>query len=274
VSRTGQPQSPLGEPEAWNLVSQGYTDDVVPQFEAFAQRALRLASVTAGARIVDVACGPGTLAFAAAACGAHVSAVDFAEDMIAALHARARREGVKNIEARVGNGMALPYADASFDAGFSMFGLMFFPKRDAGFAELARVLRPGASAVVSSWQPLDREPIFGVTFAAIRDHLPDLPFGDDDTPLGEPEALRKEMLASGFNAVEVHEVAHAIEAPSLRAWWDSMQRSMVPIVFIRSRIGPARFQPIAESIYQRIASEFGEGPQKLQLAANFGVGKR
>lgn len=270
----GQPQSPLGEPEAWNLVSRGYVDDMVPQFEAFANEALRLACVTSGARIVDVACGPGTLAFAAAARGAHVSALDFAEDMIAALETRRRRDGIRNIEARVGNGMALPYASASFDAGFSMFGLMFFPERDTGFAELARVLRPGAGAVVSSWQPLDRVPILGLTFAAIRDHLPDLPFGEDETPLGEAEELRKEMRASGFKAVEVHQITHRIEAPSLRTWWDSMQRSMVPIVFIRSRIGHAAFRPIAESIYQRLASEFGEGPQKLELAANFGVGKR
>ena len=34
-----------------------------------------------------------------------------------------------------------------------MFGLMFFPDRAKGFAELFRVLRPGATAVVSSWAP-------------------------------------------------------------------------------------------------------------------------
>jgi ubiquinone/menaquinone biosynthesis C-methylase UbiE len=83
--------------------------------------------------------------------------------MIARLRERAAREGVADIDARVADGCALPFPDASFDAGFSSFGLMFFPDRARGFGELLRVLRPGAQAVVSSWAPMTRVPVLSIS---------------------------------------------------------------------------------------------------------------
>ncbi|HMJ12643.1 MAG TPA: methyltransferase domain-containing protein [Polyangiaceae bacterium] len=267
-------KSPLADPEAWNLVSEGYVTDVVPQFEAFARDALRLAGVTAGMRVVDVACGPGTLSFLAAAEGARVSALDFSERMIEALNDRARREGAQGIEARTGNGMALPYGASEFDAGFSMFGLMFFPDRQKGFKELVRVLKPGARAVVSSWQPMDRVPLFAELFATLRALMPDLPFGEGPPPLGTAEEMSAEMLASGFQKADVHEIAHTIEAASLSAWLESMLRSMAPLVLLQHRMGPSAFEPLARTLYDRLAQRFGNGPQSMRLVSNFGVGVR
>jgi SAM-dependent methyltransferase len=267
-------RSPLADPEAWNLVSDGYVSDIVPDFEVFANDALRLAELRSGMRVVDVACGPGTLSWLAAAQGAQVAALDFSERMIDALRARAPREGKERVEARVGDGMALPYGDAEFDAGFSMFGLMFFPDRHKGFTELARVLKPGARAVVSTWQPMDRIPLLSELFATLRSLLPDLPFGQGPAPLSDPREMAAEMLAAGFRTVDMHEITHASEAPSLAAWWESMQRSMAPLVLLQNRMGPSAFAPLARRIYDRLAERFGNDPQIMHLVANFGVAVR
>ena len=53
--------SPLATPEPWDLVAAGYTAEALPYFERFSRDALRLADLPAGARVVDVAAGPGTL---------------------------------------------------------------------------------------------------------------------------------------------------------------------------------------------------------------------
>ena len=50
---------PLSSPMAWDLIAAPYASDVVPFFTQFAEHALRLAGVAAGAAIVDVASGPG-----------------------------------------------------------------------------------------------------------------------------------------------------------------------------------------------------------------------
>ena len=94
-----------------------------------------------GSRIVDVACGPGTLSVLAAQAGHQLDALDFSRPMITKLTERMMALGVRAIKSHVGDGQALPFPDGTFDAGFSMFGLMFFPDRAKGFAELRRVLR-------------------------------------------------------------------------------------------------------------------------------------
>ena len=148
--------SPLAAPGPWDLVAPAYSVDLVPQFENYSREALQLAALAPSSRIVDVAAGPGTLSILAAKAGHAVAALDFSSKMVAALRSRVEAEGLASrVDAREGDGMALPYEDASFDAGFSMFGLIFFPDRDRGFRELLRVVKPGAPVVVSSWLPLD-----------------------------------------------------------------------------------------------------------------------
>ena len=49
------------------------------------------------------------------------------------------------------DGQALDLADDAFDAGVSMFGLMFFPDPVAGIGELARVVRPGGRVGIATW---------------------------------------------------------------------------------------------------------------------------
>ena len=83
-----------------------------------------------------------------------------------------------------------------------------------------------------------------------------------------------EMLAGGFSAVEVKTVVHQSHYPSLKSFWESLQRSMAPVVLLRDRLGAAAFEPVAHGVYERLARHFGEGAQTLPLTANFGVGVR
>ena len=102
------PPSPLATAEPWDLVAGEYAHEVVPIFETFAKEALRLANVAQGMRVVDVACGPGTLSFLAARAGAMVDAIDFSPRMIAELQRRAAIPGGDRVTARVGDGMVRP----------------------------------------------------------------------------------------------------------------------------------------------------------------------
>lgn len=266
--------SPLAEPLPWNLVSSGYAAELVPFFERFAFEAARLAEVRAGSRVLDVATGPGTFAFVAAREGAQVTAIDFADEMIAQLRTRAAREDVGTIDARVGDGMALAEPDGSFDAAVSMFGLIFFPDRARGLGELRRVVRPGGRAVVASWAPFDRIPLMADLFAALRAELPGLPFGQGKAPLGTADEIRDEMTAAGFRDVEVHEHSHAIEAPSLAELWASVQRTNAPFVLLRRRLGDEAFAKVGEGVYDRLRATYGEGPQRAPMIALLGVGTR
>jgi SAM-dependent methyltransferase len=87
VPAMSQP-SPLSTPLPWDLVAAEYSVDVAPFFERFADRVLERAAVGAEDHVVDVATGPGTLAFRARERGARVTALDFSDEMIRQLAAR------------------------------------------------------------------------------------------------------------------------------------------------------------------------------------------
>lgn len=56
------------------------------------------------------------------------------------------------VEAQVMDGQALTLPDASFDAVFSIFGVIMFPDWRKGLSEMARVTRPGGYGIVATWQ--------------------------------------------------------------------------------------------------------------------------
>lgn len=268
--------SPMAAPLTWDLVSAAYSQEVVPLFENFARDALRLGAAPAGSRVVDVACGPGTLAFLAAAAGHRVDALDFSPEMLSYLEARREREGIDRITAQHGDGQALPYDDATFGAGFSMFGLMFFPDRAAGFRELRRVLVPGARAVVSSWPRLEDNPILSAMFAAIRTALSSiLPPGAAQPSAAEmplsTEALCTAEMSAAFADVRVHRIVHVQHADSADALWANLKRTMAPIVLMQRNLGD-KFASVDAAANSAIRNATGPGKVEVQLPAWLTVG--
>ncbi len=268
------PVSPLAAPAAWDRVAAGYETDIAPVFEDYAREALRIAGVRPGMSVVDVATGPGTLATLAVKDGAKVSAVDFSEEMISLLHQRIATESLAGITALAGDGMALPFADASFDAGFSMFGLMFFPDRAKGFAELLRVLKPGARAVVSSWVPMTRVPLMIATFGFLGEQFPDLMPPKPLPPvLSDVESCRTEMTTAGFIDVQAIEHTATIAAPSMTDLVASFMRSNAVVAGLAHRAGD-RWQGTEDKLLARLVEQFGPGEQTMFMTALITSGTR
>src|SRR5512142_432182 len=110
-------ESPLTSPSLWNELHRDYEKTIVPLFSKVALRVIDLVAPDANSRVVDVACGPGTLALNVAPRVRQVVAADFASSMIELLEAKCRERGVRNVVTQIADGMALPFADAEFDAG-------------------------------------------------------------------------------------------------------------------------------------------------------------
>lgn len=105
--------------------------------QAWRRRAVE-AVVEPGARVLDACCGTGDLALACARAGGRVTGLDFSERMLE----RARQKAPE-IEWVHGDLLALPFAEAAFDAATVGFGVRNVADLEAGFRELRRVLRPG-----------------------------------------------------------------------------------------------------------------------------------
>lgn len=100
-----------------------------------------------GAEILDLACGTGDLALAAAerVPDSRVLGIDISGEMIAAARARLREEPDASPRVRylVGDMMALPARSASVDAVVVGYGLRNVPDASVALGEIARVLRTG-----------------------------------------------------------------------------------------------------------------------------------
>lgn len=109
-----------------------------------------VARVMAGDRVLDLGCGTGDLAIAAArraGPGGTVAGVDFAEPMLARARVKAAAAGFPDLSFVPASADALPFPDASFDVVVSAFVLRSLAAIRTGAArELARVLRPGGTA--------------------------------------------------------------------------------------------------------------------------------
>lgn len=265
--------SPLSLPLPWNLVADHYAREIVPYFQHFARDALMLTGLKKESRVLDVACGPGTLALLAARNAARVTAVDFSPEMIAHLRARISAEGLSNVEVHTGDGQALDLTDASFDAAFSMFGLMFFPDRGRGLREIRRVLASDGSVTIASWLPLSEVPLLEAVFVTLRECMPDLPAGPERFALGTEEDVRAEIEAAGFRNVEVHRVTHPLEHPDAATFSASIQRTLAPLVLLRHKFGKEAFRPIGEAIDARILQLAGTGPVVAPMSAWIGIGR-
>ncbi len=265
--------SPLSEPTAWNLVTDGYVTENVPYFTHYAADVVRLAELGSHSKIGDVACGPGTLSFVAAQAGATVLALDFAQNMLAKLQERAAREGQTRIQASCGDGQALPWPDAQLDAVFSMFGLIFFPDRARGLREMHRVLKPGGRAFVTSWAPFDSSPMISALFDATREALPGMPFGAGKAPLGELTEMASELRDAGFGNVRTQTITHVMELPSVDAFWESMLKSLAPLVLMKQRMGEA-FAPFADKVFANLKTHVPQGPIRAEMTANLGIGTK
>jgi ubiquinone/menaquinone biosynthesis C-methylase UbiE len=106
--------------------------------------------LAAGARVLDVACGSGNTALAAARRGANVSGVDLVEKLIQRARVRAHAEGFE-IDFRTGNAEQLPYDNDSFDFVLSTFGVMFALDQERAATELLRVCKTGGIIAFSAW---------------------------------------------------------------------------------------------------------------------------
>jgi len=151
-----------------------------------------------GARVLDVAAGNGNATLAAARRWCDVTSTDYVPSLLEAGRRRAEAEG-HVVTFREADAEALPFADASFDAVVSTFGVMFTPDQTRAAGELARVCRPGGLIGLASWTP---ESFVGQLFKLIGRYVPP-PAGLSSPALWGTEARLAELFGASARRLRV-----------------------------------------------------------------------
>ncbi len=267
-------KGPMQQPDTWSAIASGYAG-AGKLFDVFHERALAELGELRGKRLLEVACGPGALARAAAGRGAQVVATDFSPGMVEELRRLAVNDGVASaIDAQVMDAEALSLEDDAFDAAFCLFGFMFFPDRARAFAELLRVLKPGGHAVVMTWSPIERRPLMQIGFAAMAEALPDMP-KPQKGDLQEPAECEGELSAAGFVDVRCEPVVGEARFESASHYAQVIEDTSGPLKLLRTRMGEAAWAGVRERFLEAAGRRVPQdGPFTLSAEALMTCGRK
>lgn len=266
-------QNPLANPEPWSLVAAGYQEETVPAFRQYCRKAMELAGYQPGAKVLDVACGPGTLSLMLADTASSVTAIDFSEGMLEIF--RPLAVGRQNIAIHKMDGQKLDLPRDEFDFAFSMFGLMFFPDRMAGFKELNRVLKPGGRAAVSSWAPVSESPMMTLMFGSLRAAFPERPEPKTNMlSLENPALFKEEMEKAGFTDVQISPFDGEWLIEDAERFLDSMVRGSAPLEMMKNNLGVDVWAEKRKLIQTYLKQNLPPLPAKLHSRAFIGTGKK
>jgi SAM-dependent methyltransferase len=150
----------------------------------------------AGARVLDVAAGNGNATLAAARRWCEVTSTDYVASLLESGRARAQAEG-HPVKFQQADAESLPFADASFDAVLSTYGVMFTPNQDQAASELARVCKPGGKIGLANWTP---DSFIGQLFKTIGKYIPPAP-GVKSPALWGTQARLEELFGTGAREI-------------------------------------------------------------------------
>ena len=213
-------------------------------------RVVEATGITAGQRVLDVACGTGNVAIRAAEAGARVVASDFTPEHFRAGRGEAHKRGVELewVEADAEN---LPFADGEFDVVTSSLGAIFAPDHQRVADELLRVCRPGGAIGMLNFTP---EGLGGDFFGTLGPYMPPPPPGALSPLLWGSEDHVRDLFGDRVASLEMTRDTYVEQAASPRDYVELFTQTFGPAVAIRSSLAD---DPPRAAAFDRDLLDFG-----------------
>jgi len=203
-----------------------HADYVDARGASVTEKMLGLTLPQPGERVLELACGPGSVGLAAAARVAPEGEVvmsDVVAEMTAIAAARAEALGLRNVSTRVLDLERIEEPDGSYDVVLCREGLMLVPDPARAASEIRRVLRPGGRVALAVWGPRARNPWLGIVFDTVSAQMgaPTPPPGiPHPFSLDDPDKLAGLLSDAGLSEVIVGELPTPYHAASFEEWWE------------------------------------------------------
>lgn len=237
------------EQAAWIAKTDAYDDFFAKITKQAVDPILDALGELEGRRLLDVACGTGHLAGAAAARGAQAEGIDFAATMVAQA-----ADNYPDCTFTEGDAERLPYEDAQFDAVTCSFGLLHLENADTAIRDAHRVLRPGGRYAFTVWRSPEQgsemhQIILGAVkrFGTLEVELPPAP------PMfrfADPEECTRVMQSTGFSSIRTRVLPLQWRGPSPEAFVEMIGKCAVRMLMILDAQTPSARERIHNAILE------------------------
>jgi SAM-dependent methyltransferase len=216
-------------------------------------------------RVLDVACGSGNGAIAAArrTWGGTVGS-DYVPSLLERARERAAAERLE-IEFVEADAQNLPFEDGSFDVAISIFGAMFAPDQEQAAAELLRVVKPGGRIGMANWTP---EGSVGKMFRTIAKHAPPPPGIDSPLLWGTEDRLR-ELFADGIADLRTEPRISRQPFRSADHYIEFFRTYFGPTQMAYERVGAEGEQALTNDLRALLEAENSAGERAMVLEAEY-----
>jgi SAM-dependent methyltransferase len=182
--------------------------------------------------------------------------------------ARAKFKPGEQVGFQPADAVALPFADASFDAIVCQFGVMFFPDKAKSFSEAHRVLAPGGRYVLSVWDSHRYNPFGRIAHEVAGRFFPADPPQFYNVPFSchQIDPIKDMLLTAGFVEMDIAVIRQVRELPDIAHFARAVVHGNPLIDQIRARggIDPER---IVDALAQEFRREFGSDPGRMPVQA-------
>jgi ubiquinone/menaquinone biosynthesis C-methylase UbiE len=167
-SQTGQPDLGALKARQQGAWASGDYAVVGTTLQIVGEELCEALDLHSGQMVLDVAAGNGNVSLAAARRWCDVVSTDYVPALLDRGRERADADRLK-IDFQAADAEALPFADNTFDAVVSTFGVMFTPNQEQAASEMIRVCRPGGKIGLANWTP---EGFIGQLFRTLGQYVP------------------------------------------------------------------------------------------------------
>jgi ubiquinone/menaquinone biosynthesis C-methylase UbiE len=218
-----------------------------------------------GERVLDVACGSGNAALAAARRSwGDVVGVDFVPALLERGRERAATERL-DVEFVEGDAAELPCGDAEFDVVTSVFGAMFAPDQEKTAAELLRVCKPGGRIGMGNWTP---DGGVGGMFMTVAKHAPPPPGLNPPLLWGTEERLRQ-LFGDGISDLRVERRISRQPFRSADHYLDFFRTYFGPVKVAFERVGSEGEDALERDLRAYLEQANTAGDRALVLEAEY-----
>jgi SAM-dependent methyltransferase len=222
-------------------------------------------AVRRGERVLDVACGTGVVARAAApraGSGGGVAALDINPGMLAVARSLPVGAGA-SIEWHEGSALELPFPAEAFDVVLCQLGLQFFPDRPKALREMRRVLVSGGRIGMSVFGPIEHNPATHALADALDRHVrPGASLAKrNEHALADTDGLRALLVEAGLRDIVIETTTKAVRFPSA-ADYVRIQFAATPLATLFAGGDPSErdrlIGAVAEDVGAALAAHTGD----------------